>query len=49
MRMNQEEGTSAAELINRCTQEELANIIYQFGEEPRSRRIAKAYLCTAPF
>ena len=49
MRMNQNEGTSAAELIDQCTQEELANIIYQFGEEPRSRRIAKAICAQRPF
>ena len=49
MRMNQQEGRSAAELIAQCTQEELANIIYQFGEEPRSRRIAKAICAQRPF
>lgn len=49
MRMNQNEGISAAELIDQCTQEELANIIYQFGEEHRSRRIAKAICAQRPF
>lgn len=49
MRMNQEEGISAAQLIDQCSQEELANIIYQFGEEPRSRRIAKAICAQRPF
>ena len=49
MRMNQNEGLSAAELVDQCTQEELANIIYRFGEEPRSRRIAKAICAQRPF
>ena len=42
MRFDQTEGETASELINRLNQEELANIIYEFGEERRSRRIAKS-------
>ena len=42
MRFDQTEGETASELINRLNQEELANIIYGFGEERRSRRIAKS-------
>jgi 16S rRNA (cytosine1402-N4)-methyltransferase len=42
MRMDQTKGISAAEWIATATEEEIANIIYQFGEEKRSRRIAKA-------
>lgn len=40
MRMSQS-GISAKDVVNSSSQEELANIIYQFGEEHFSRRIAK--------
>lgn len=42
MRMDNLSGQSAAELVNSCREEDLANIIYAFGEERLSRRIAKA-------
>ncbi len=41
MRMNRDEGETAAELIERLDQDELADVIYQFGEERRSRRVAR--------
>ena len=41
MRMNPEKGPSAAELIETLTEENLANLIYNYGEEKRSRRIAR--------
>ena len=41
MRMAQS-GPSAADIVNTLPPETLANIIYIFGEEPRSRAIAKA-------
>lgn len=41
MRMGQE-GKSAADYVNHLAAEELAQIIFVFGEEPRSRAIAKA-------
>ena len=40
MRMSQS-GTSAADLVNSLKEEELADIIYNFGEERKSRQIAK--------
>lgn len=42
MRMDPTEGETALELIERSTEEELANVIYRFGEERRSRRIARS-------
>lgn len=42
MRMNQDALTSAADIINTLQEEELANVIFTFGEERFSRRIAKA-------
>lgn len=41
MRMAQS-GASAADVVNALPQETLSNIIYVFGEEPRSRAIARA-------
>ncbi len=42
MRMDQSGGDTAAALIARATEEELADAIYAFGEERFSRRIARA-------
>lgn len=42
MRMNQDALTSAADIINTLQEEDLANVIFTFGEERFSRRIAKA-------
>lgn len=42
MRMNQKGDTTAYELINKSTELELANIIYKYGEEHLSRRIARS-------
>ncbi len=41
MRMNPEEGLSAAELIDTLSEQDLADLIYNLGEEKRSRRIAR--------
>lgn len=42
MRMDQREGHTAADLIRDVPETELADLIYQFGEERYSRRIARA-------
>jgi 16S rRNA (cytosine1402-N4)-methyltransferase len=41
MRMGRD-GPSAADLVNGSSEEELANVIFEFGGEHRSRRIARA-------
>ncbi|MCX7125347.1 MAG: 16S rRNA (cytosine(1402)-N(4))-methyltransferase RsmH, partial [Gammaproteobacteria bacterium] len=41
MRMNPEKGISAADWINAADAETIANVLYQYGEERLSRRIAK--------
>ncbi len=41
MRMSQE-GESAADLVNTATEEQLADILFHYGEERASRRIARA-------
>ncbi len=42
MRMDRSRGETAAELIDRVDEHELADVIYQFGEERRSRQVARA-------
>jgi 16S rRNA (cytosine1402-N4)-methyltransferase len=42
MRMDRSHGETAAEVVNRRREIELADLIYRFGEEPASRRIARA-------
>lgn len=42
MRMNQTTGISASEWLATTNETEIANVIYQFGEERRSRHIASA-------
>ena len=42
MRMNTETGESAAEWLARAKEEDIANVIYEYGEERFSRRIARA-------
>ncbi len=41
LRMNKSEGIPASKVLNDFTQEEIANIIYKYGEEKKSRYIAK--------
>ena len=42
MRFDPTSGESAAELLERADESEIADILYQFGEEHRSRRLARA-------
>ena len=42
MRMDRTKGETAAELIDRVDEKTLADAIYQFGEERRSRQVARA-------
>jgi 16S rRNA (cytosine1402-N4)-methyltransferase len=41
MRFDPESDTTAADIVNDLSADDLANIIYQFGEERHSRRIAR--------
>jgi 16S rRNA (cytosine1402-N4)-methyltransferase len=45
MRMSQD-GPSAADIVNEADEETIANILFQYGEERASRRIAKAIVRT---
>lgn len=42
MRMDPEQGSSAAEWLARASAGEIADVLYQYGEERKSRRIARA-------
>jgi len=48
MRMNPREGPTAAQVVNQIGEKELADVIYEFGEERRSRRIARAIVRARP-
>jgi len=48
MRMNTQTGETAGQVVNQADEEELANLIYEFGEERRSRRIARAIVRARP-
>ncbi|AEG49120.1 Ribosomal RNA small subunit methyltransferase H [Sphingobium chlorophenolicum L-1] len=41
-------GMNAADFLNNAPEEEIANILYRYGEEPRSRRVAKAIVEARP-
>jgi 16S rRNA (cytosine1402-N4)-methyltransferase len=47
MRMSQE-GESAADFVNKAGETEIADVIYKYGEEPKSRRIARAIVAARP-
>lgn len=49
MRMDGSQETTAADIINYSGETELANLIYQFGEEKLSRRIARTIVEQRPF
>ena len=48
MRFDPSQETRAADLVNRLSEDELADLIYAYGEEPRSRRIARAIVQARP-
>jgi 16S rRNA (cytosine1402-N4)-methyltransferase len=48
MRMDRQQSLTAAEIINRRSEKELADIIYQYGEERLSRRIARRIIEKRP-
>jgi len=48
MRMDTRSGPDAAQVVNEVSERELANLIYEYGEERRSRRIARAIVRGRP-
>ncbi|HEY9736433.1 MAG TPA: 16S rRNA (cytosine(1402)-N(4))-methyltransferase RsmH [Trichocoleus sp.] len=49
MRMDQRQEVSAADIVNHWEEAELARIIYTYGEERLSRRIARQIVAQRPF
>jgi 16S rRNA (cytosine1402-N4)-methyltransferase len=41
-------GPSAADFVNTADEAEIADVIYRYGEEPKSRRIARAIVAARP-
>ena len=48
MRMDPAAPLSAAEIVNEWPQDALADVIYRYGEEPRSRRLARTIVAARP-
>jgi 16S rRNA (cytosine1402-N4)-methyltransferase len=48
MRMDTRSGTTAEQVVNEVSERELANLIYEYGDERRSRRIARAIVRGRP-
>lgn len=47
MRM-EKAGESAADFLNRASEEEIADTLYHYGDEPRARRIARTVVAARP-
>jgi len=47
MRMAQD-GMTAADFLNTADEDDIADVIYRYGEEPKSRRIARAIVAARP-
>jgi 16S rRNA (cytosine1402-N4)-methyltransferase len=48
MRMDQTRGMTAADLVNHTAEKALADLIFQFGEERRARKVARAIVRARP-
>jgi len=48
MRMDQSQGMTAAELVNHTAEKALADLIFQYGEERRARKVARAIVRARP-
>jgi 16S rRNA (cytosine1402-N4)-methyltransferase len=48
MRQDPRQGTTAAQVVNEASERQLADLIYEYGEERRSRRIARAIVRGRP-
>ena len=48
MRMDPDRGQSAADLVNTLSEADLSNLLWQYGEERKSRRIARAIIAERP-
>ena len=44
MRMNQQQGQTAADIVNTCAEKDLTRILYQYGEERHAPRIVRSII-----
>jgi 16S rRNA (cytosine1402-N4)-methyltransferase len=47
MRMSQD-GESAADFLNHADEDEIADVLFHYGDEPKSRRVARAIVAARP-
>lgn len=47
MRMSRS-GMSAADFVNQADEDEIADVLYHYGDEPKSRRVARAIVAARP-
>src|SRR5260370_38681391 len=48
MRLDRSQGETAGDIVNFTREKELADLIYRFGEEGRSRKISRAIVRARP-
>jgi 16S rRNA (cytosine1402-N4)-methyltransferase len=48
MRMDRDRGQTAADLVNRLSEADLSDLLWQYGEERQARRIARAIIAERP-
>ena len=48
MRMSRDQGSTAADIVNTTAEKALADLIFQFGQERRARKIARAIVRARP-
>ena len=48
MRFNTEEGLTAADIVNSYSEKDIADLIFKYGEETQSRKIARAIVSSRP-
>ena len=48
MRFSPDQPTTAADLVNHASEQQLADLIWRYGEEPHARRIARAIVQARP-
>jgi 16S rRNA (cytosine1402-N4)-methyltransferase len=44
-----QDGPSAADFVNTADEEAIANVLYTYGEERQSRRVARAIVAARPW
>ncbi len=48
MRMDQQQGRTAADICNKASRDELVQILREYGEEPKAHKLAQAIIAARP-